>query len=198
MAHILAPHIREAIKTFAQGRQITMNNNYHLRLLTMAQSSELHDILKDRNISRWVAKFAYNYNPEQAIAWCKNSELKAKEGAELFLGLFDNESEKLVAVIGLRPESDTDGTTKAEIGYIIAKEYHGKKIAVKLVDIISKFAFKELGVSKIYSTTAEGNLANQYVLLRSGYENHGKTIVETNGRNPRISALYVLNNPLYQ
>jgi len=196
MAYILAPHIRKAIKAFAEGRQITMNNKYHLRCLTMAQSAELHEILSDRTISRWIAKFAYGYKPDEAIAWCKRAELAVNEGSELFLGLYDNLSNKLIAIAGISPETDIDGTVKAEIGYVVAKEYHGRGFPVKLLNIVKDLAFKELGIARIYSTSATGNLANQYVLKRSGLEHKGNIIVETNGHNPRVSALYEQNNPL--
>ena len=196
MAYTLSPYIRKAIKAFAEGRHITMNNKYHLRCLTMAQSAELHEILKDRSISKWIAKFAYGYKPDEAITWCRRAEISASEGSELFLGLFDSISNKLIAIAGITPETEEDGSVRAEIGYVVAKEYHGRGFPVKLLNAVVDLAFKELGIARIYSTSATGNLANQYVLKRVGLEHKGNIIVETNGFSPRVSALYEQSNPL--
>lgn len=75
---------------------------------------------------------------------------------------------KMAGMIGLHPQSDVYKNS-AEIGYWISEKHWGKGIASKAVKMMSKHAFKNLGMTRIYAGVFEYNTGSMKVLENNGY-----------------------------
>ncbi|MBZ4034874.1 GNAT family N-acetyltransferase [Flavobacterium sp. 17A] len=76
-------------------------------------------------------------------------------------------SSKLLGIIGfyrLQPEN-----YRAEIGYMILPEFHGKGIVPEAVNRLIKYGFKDLKLHSIEAVIAPENYASERVLQKCGF-----------------------------
>lgn len=81
-------------------------------------------------------------------------------------------AEKLVGAIGIMPESSRP--YNAEIGYFIDREYHGRGIALKAVQLAEEFVKTELPtINRLQAIIVVDNLASARVAEKAGYHREG-------------------------
>jgi RimJ/RimL family protein N-acetyltransferase len=99
--------------------------------------------------------------------------------AENFLEKFANQQSALVLAIEYNGEyvgniglhKGTDVYRKsAEIGYFLGEPYWNKGIAVKAVNLICNYGFKNLDIVRIHAGIFEYNLASMRVLEKCGFK----------------------------
>jgi len=83
-----------------------------------------------------------------------------EEPAETFVGM--------IAFVALRLDD-----REAEIGYIVAPEARGRGIAVRALDLLTRWGFTELGLARIELRVELGNPASIRVAERCGYVREG-------------------------
>jgi len=79
---------------------------------------------------------------------------------------------KFVGAIGLVLQQDVYRFS-AEIGYWMGEPYWGKGIATQAVSLLSKYAFEELNMEKLFAGVFEGNEGSKKVLLKCGFQQEG-------------------------
>jgi len=79
---------------------------------------------------------------------------------------------KFVGAIGLVLQQDVYRFS-AEIGYWMGEPYWGKGIATQAVSLLSKYAFEELNMEKLFAGVFEGNVGSKKVLLKCGFQQEG-------------------------
>jgi len=62
---------------------------------------------------------------------------------------------------------------KAELGYWLGKKYWGQGIMTEVVKLMTSYAFRELGLRRIYAHVFSFNAASKKVLEKVGYELEG-------------------------
>jgi RimJ/RimL family protein N-acetyltransferase len=78
----------------------------------------------------------------------------------------DGESVGNITLSGTRPRV-------AEIGYVVDVDARGRGIAPRAVDVVSRWAFDRLDVSRLEARTYLDNPASHKVALRSGFTEEG-------------------------
>ena len=63
---------------------------------------------------------------------------------------------------------------KAELGYWLGEKYWRQGIMTSAVKLLTKYAFKELGLKRIYAYIFSFNRASRRVLEKSGYKYEGR------------------------
>ena len=69
--------------------------------------------------------------------------------------------------------SITPTLKKALIGYWLGSEFQGKGIMTRVVKFLIQYGFDELGLEKIETAHAVGNVPSQKVILAAGFEQEG-------------------------
>lgn len=62
---------------------------------------------------------------------------------------------------------------QAEVGYLIAPEYHGQGIATEALTALTRWAFAQYQLHKIVGRCVDGNAASARVLEKSGFQLEG-------------------------
>lgn len=76
--------------------------------------------------------------------------------------------QEAIGSIGLMPGQDVHRFT-AELGYWLAEPFWGKGIMTKAVRALSEYAFKELGLHRVFAEPYTTNTASARVLEKSGF-----------------------------
>ncbi len=103
----------------------------------------------------------------------------ALEDAQHFLELAAND--KLGKVFGIYHQDIFIGTGRlvpgqdvyrinAEVGYWIGEDYWGKGYATSAVNLMVEYAFKELGLLRVYACVFSFNTASMRVVEKAGFE----------------------------
>ena len=77
-----------------------------------------------------------------------------------------------VGSVGIKPQQGWKNHC-AEIGYWVAQEYWGQGIATTALKMMSRNAFKDHGLQKLFATVLAPNLGSMRVLDKAGYTQEG-------------------------
>ena len=78
-----------------------------------------------------------------------------------------------IGAIGLQLQSDVHRYS-AEIGYWIGEPYWGRGVATLAVRAVTRYAFEQFGLVRLYATVFEWNRASMRVLEKAGYRCEGR------------------------
>jgi RimJ/RimL family protein N-acetyltransferase len=87
------------------------------------------------------------------------------DGAHLFAIEVEGEA---AGGIGLHPGKDVERVS-AELGYWLAVRHWGKGITTAAVRVVTRYAFKELGLCRVFAVPFAWNDASARVLEKAGY-----------------------------
>jgi len=94
-----------------------------------------------------------------------NEKIDNSTGINWVITLKDNP--KLIGIIGhyrIQPEN-----YRAEIGYMILPQYHGKGIATEAIKAVVEYGFEEMQLHSLEAIIDPENQASEKVLLKSGF-----------------------------
>lgn len=80
---------------------------------------------------------------------------------------------KVVGSITLERGKNVTNKHKAELGYVIAKEYWNKGIASRAVEMAVDLGFKDMGLKRIEALVDPSNLSSIRVLEKAGLNQEG-------------------------
>jgi len=107
--------------------------------------------------------FPYPYTLKDAIGWLQG----AQDNPNLLLAIcVDDEA---VGGIGLIHQTNIYRKS-AEIGYWLSEKHWNKGIMTDAISTLSKYAFSNLGIVRVYAGIFENNKASAQVLIKAGFE----------------------------
>lgn len=112
--------------------------------------------------------FPYPYTEKEAQAWITAA---INQNPELNFAIANND--ELIGGIGLMFQPDVYRFS-AEIGYWIAEPFWGKGIASLTLVALSKYAFEQFDLNRIFAGVFQGNKASMRVLEKSGFKLEGR------------------------
>jgi RimJ/RimL family protein N-acetyltransferase len=129
-------------------------------LIKYANNNKISQNLRD--------SFPYPYAEEDAQAWITAA---TNQNPETNFAIAN--SDELIGGIGLMFQPDVYRFS-AEIGYWIAEPFWGKGIASLALTALSKYAFEQFGLNRIFAGVFLGNSASMRVLEKSGFKLEGR------------------------
>ncbi len=139
-------------------RRLTLNDT--TRIAKMANNKRIWDNLRDF--------IPYPYHEEDAIEYIA---LTLKEEPDQTFGVL-NERNELCGVVSVFIQSDVYKQS-GEIGYWIGEEHWDRGLATKAVKEITKYAFEQLKLQRIYAGVFEFNKSSMKVLEKNGFQKEG-------------------------
>lgn len=149
-----------------------------LRSLTEYDAPEILAIRSNASINEFLQRNPPK-NSFEALDFILNIKRKTAKNEILFLGIFLQNSPKLVGSICLWNFAKDRET--AELGYELLPEFHGKGIMSEAVVFILNYGFKDLHLNKIEAFTNKNNLSSIKLLLRN------KFILKENRRDEKYT-----------
>lgn len=88
---------------------------------------------------------------------------------------------------------------KATFGYVLSENFWGKGIMTRVLNLVIKFSFEEVGLKKLEAVHAIDNTASGKVMIKNGmsYIRDIKEEYKDNKGRAKDVRLYSLKNPLY-
>ncbi len=122
-------------------------------------------------ISAWESWCAADYSLDDSRAYLIESYVKRQRGLEYRFCLFDVASGKIIGSIALNRIVQEYKT--ANIGYWIRSDFTGRSLAVTAVKAIARFAFQELGLTRLEIVALARNVRSRRVAEKSGAVDEG-------------------------
>ena len=104
------------------------------------------------------------------------------EDAKKFIAMAMENAERIFTIeidgeaaggIGVHPRTDVERLS-AEMGYWLAEDYWNRGIITEAVQAVTEYAFRELGLIRIYALPYEWNQASSKVLEKCGFKLEGR------------------------
>jgi RimJ/RimL family protein N-acetyltransferase len=121
---------------------------------------------------RWTVDVRHPYSEDDARLFIERAGLTWDEGTRAVFAIADAETGSGLGIVDLH--LDVRGEPGlASVGYWVLARARGRGLASRALQLISRWALTELGVERLYLTTAPGNVASQRVAERAGFTREG-------------------------
>src|SRR5215813_293699 len=147
--------------------KIQNRNGLYLSPITIEDKLALLEHLRTKDVYNTTLNIPYPYVPADADWWIrKRVEHARRQEREITLAL--REQGKLIGVVGA-DSLELGMSHRAEIGYWIARQYWGQGIMTDAVRTYVRYAFAELGVTRLTAHVFDFNSASARVLEKNGF-----------------------------
>lgn len=144
-----------------------------LRKPRMSDYKDIYEGINNYEVVKYLLVVPYPYSKEDAKEFIKRCTEKWKEKEKKTYKFFIElkEEAKVIGVIDLHNVNKVQGT--AETGSWLNENYHRKGYMTEAKIAVNEFAFNELGLRRLETSTFEVNKASKKTQLRMGYQIEG-------------------------
>lgn len=143
-------------------------------LLVPPAETDLDDITAQINSTEEIAGNIFNIPSPYTITHAQNWLSICCEGWEngtaFRFAIREQKTGQFMGMIGLHPVKEH---FKAEVGYWLGQEFHGRGYAAEALKAVLEFGFETLQLNKIYATHFAHNPASGKVMLKAGMKHEG-------------------------
>ena len=126
----------------------------------------------DPEFVRWTVDVPHPYAEADARSFVELADRAWDDGTRAVFAIADAETGSGLGVVDLH--LDVRGEPGlASIGYWLLARARGRGLASRALRLLSRWALTELGVERLYLTTAPDNVASQRVAERAGFTREG-------------------------
>lgn len=138
-----------------------------LRQVNTNDADTILSLRSNDQVMKYIPR-PYLKNKEDALGLIAMFDDKIENGIGINWGIsFLEEPEKLMGIIGyyrMKPEH-----YRAEVGYMIFPEYHGKGIVSEALQKVVRYGFEEMKLHSIEAVLDPENIGSEKVLLKNGF-----------------------------
>jgi RimJ/RimL family protein N-acetyltransferase len=143
-----------------------------LRRLTDEDVPWIVEGCRDPEFVRWTVDVPHPYTEDDGRRFVELADRAWDDGTRAVFAIADAETGTGCGVVDLH--LDVRGEPGlASVGYWLLPRARGRGWAARAVRLLSTWALAELGVERLYLTTAPGNVASQRVAERAGFTREG-------------------------
>lgn len=142
----------------------------YLNTLSADDAHAIKEAADDEEIAMNSPAMPYPYEMQYVLSFLERAMQKyiAKEEFHFGIYLLDGE------IIGLCALASVDMTNKkAELGYWVAKTHWGRGYGKEALKLILRFAFRDLGLNRIYARVLTANERSIRLLTSLNFQNEG-------------------------
>lgn len=137
-----------------------------LRPVEEADAAEFQRICADPGVASMAEGVPHPYPEGEALAWIRRQRAQLQRGAGGALAVTLRKTGALIGDVCLRVEA---GDRRAEIGFLFAREHWGRGYATEAAGAVSRCAFEDLGLHRLYALVYVSNEASARVLEKAGF-----------------------------
>lgn len=140
-----------------------------LGILSREDAPDLFSLINDRDVNRMLRSPPPINSLVEEYEWIDNQSII--KGKNLNLAIVDNETMKLIGVIGVNNmESNLYGT----LGYFLNKNSWEKGFATEAIKLLVEYCFNVFNIRKIIAHVYEPNTSSIRVLEKNGFKMNGR------------------------
>ncbi|MEJ2120280.1 MAG: GNAT family N-acetyltransferase [Alphaproteobacteria bacterium] len=156
-----------------------------LRPFVQTDARAVQALCGNWNVARMLAVVPHPYPDGLAEDWIAGQADKRARGEEYVFAI-EHDGE-VIGAVGLERRSHTRRDIH-EIGYWIAEEWWGQGLASEAAGRVVRYAFDELGVTRLTSGHFDENPASGKVLAKCGFRVTGKGMLPCAARGEAVPA----------
>lgn len=148
-----------------------VTENLLLRPLSPTDSARVCELASHLEIAAQTTRIPHPYIEEDAREWIEAQYEEFKRGEQLNFAIVERSRGELIGVCGLlRINRENES---AELGYWIGRPYWNQGFATGAVAAVVDYAFRVLGLNRVYSRYMRKNPASGRVLAKCGFVHEG-------------------------
>ena len=139
----------------------------NLRRLTSTDVNEVLALRSNPEIMKFIPRPLIT-TQEEALEFIITMDTTIDSNTVINWAITTKENDKVIGMIGyyrMKPEN-----YRAEVGYLLATEHHGKGIISEALQRVVQFGFEEMGLNSIEAVIDPENIASEKVLLKTNFE----------------------------
>jgi 8-oxo-dGTP diphosphatase len=143
-----------------------------LRPLGPSDAAELHRLINDWDVVRWLSRVPFPYPRPLADEWIESTHRQREKGEAWHLAIVGQEGDKevLVGCVGLMRQAES---RNAELGYWVGRRYWGHGVAAEAAGRLARWGLANLDIDRIVASVLEENTRSAGVLRRVGLREAG-------------------------
>ncbi|MDB5371260.1 MAG: 7,8-dihydro-8-oxoguanine-triphosphatase [Roseomonas sp.] len=143
-----------------------------LRPLGPGDAAQLHRLINDWDVVRWLSRVPFPYPRELADEWIASTHRQRAAGEAWHLAIVEQEGEQdmLVGCVGLMLQP---GERSAELGYWVGRKYWGHGVAAEAGGRLARWGLANLDIDRVVASVLEENDRSAQVLRRIGLRESG-------------------------
>jgi len=118
------------------------------------------------SVGNWMPWCSSDYTVENALAWFAACRTQRDKGTAFEFGIFCQSSGEFLGGAGLNEIRQQHRL--CNLGYWVRQSRQRQGIAPRCVQVLSAYAFQELGLQRVEIVVAVGNIASESVAVKSG------------------------------
>lgn len=134
-----------------------------LKPFTFSDTTELHQLATNKELSKWTRCFTHPYYLPQAQQWITRTIKETEEGRNKKFSIHLKRG-FLIGAVSLRLTENNE----AELGYWLGVEFQGNGFATEAVKEVMSFSFKTCDIRRIIARCYENNHRSVNVMLQCG------------------------------
>jgi ribosomal-protein-alanine N-acetyltransferase len=145
-------------------------NRLNLRRLTSADVNEILALRSNPEIMQFIPRPLMK-TKEEALEFISVMDTNVNNNNVINWAITTKEDDQLIGMIGfyrMKPEN-----YRAEVGYILSAEFHGKGIITEALERVIQFGFEEMGLNSIEAVIDPENFGSEKVLLKNNFVKEG-------------------------
>ena len=145
-------------------------NRLNLRRLTSADVDEILALRSNPEIMKFIPRPLMK-TKEEALEFISVMDTNVNNNNVINWAITTKENDQLIGMMGfyrMKPEN-----YRAEVGYILSAEFHGKGIITEALERVIQFGFEEMGLNSIEAVIDPENFGSEKVLLKNNFVKEG-------------------------
>ena len=149
---------------------IKVSDEYFIRYISNDDKQDLFQLYSNEKIAKYVARKTH-CSIKDTEEFIQLINLRMSEGTNLYLGICEKHSQKLIGIIRFLKKEDPSTLT---IGYALNEDYWGHGIVNIAVSRLLHLIMMDGNYTKIRATVKFENVSSQRCLEKLGFKLHGK------------------------
>lgn len=145
-------------------------NRLNLRRLKSEDVDEIFVLRSNPEIMQFIPRPLMK-TKEEALEFISVMDTNVNNNNVINWAITTKEDDRLIGMIGfyrMKPEN-----YRAEVGYILSPEFHGKGIITEALEKVIQFGFEEMGLNSIEAVIDPENFGSEKVLLKNNFVKEG-------------------------
>ena len=174
-------------KSIQKSTMILETKRLYVREYTLEDLPASHTILSDKET---MYAWGHGFSIDESKEWLEKQLKSYKENGFGIWAIIDKASGTIIGNAGLDRASINLTNQKSivkqevvEIGYIVAKRFWGQGLGTEAARAVQEYAFKVLGLERVYCLIKEDNFASMRVARKLGGRIIGENIKNYKGKD---------------
>ena len=155
-----------------------------IRKIRLTDANPILRLINDEKLVRWTIQIPHPYPEDGAVKFIRKCQRQWRMEEAFVFAETMRKTAEFIGVISLSNVTMRHGC--AELGFWSGRPYWGKGLTTEAVGLALRFAFKELGLHRVYASTFEPNVGSRRVLEKNGFKLEGvmrEAVVRYNQRH---------------